>query len=128
MDIEKRTFDFALVIIDLYKYLISKHESVISKQLLRSGTSIGANVAEAQAAQSRKDFISKMSIASKETRETYYWLKLLKHSKYLDSFERLDYILDEIQIIVNIITKIVKTSQTNAFYTGSITQNSLLKT
>ena len=63
-----------------------------------------------------------MSIASKEARETYYWLRLLKHSKYLDSFDRTEFILEEVQSIVNITTKIVKTSQTNS------TQNSSLKT
>ena len=68
-----KSFDFALEIIELYKILKSKNEFVISKQLLRSGTSIGANVEEATAAQTKKDFITKMSIASKEARETRYW-------------------------------------------------------
>jgi len=72
--IDDRTFDFALLIIDTYKFLIRKNEYVLSNQLLRSGTSIGANVHEAQAAQSKKDFVSKMAIASKEARETDYWL------------------------------------------------------
>ena len=76
--IESKTFDFAIRIVNLYKYLCDqKKEYVLSKQVLRSGTSIGANVAEAQQAQSRLDFISKMSIALKETTETKYWLKLL---------------------------------------------------
>ena len=69
-DIRKMTFGFALDIIHLYKRLISKNEYILSKQVLRSGTSIGANVEEAQAAQTKKDFITKMSIASKEARET----------------------------------------------------------
>ena len=64
--IKEKSFDFALMIIDLYKYLNSKNEFVLSKQLLRAGTSIGANIEEAQASQSRKDFLSKMSKASKE--------------------------------------------------------------
>jgi len=72
-----KSFDFALEIIELYKMLKSKNEFVISKQLLRSGTSIGANVEEATASQSKKDFATKMSIASKEARETRYWLRLL---------------------------------------------------
>jgi four helix bundle protein len=76
-----KSFDFALEIIELYKILKSKNEFVISKQLLRSGTSIGANVEEATAAQSKKDFATKMSIASKEARETRYWLRLLNKSK-----------------------------------------------
>jgi len=62
--IDERTFDFALKVVDLYKYLTGNKEYVLSKQMLRSGTSIGANVQEAQAAQSKADFISKMSIAS----------------------------------------------------------------
>jgi len=87
--IEDKTFGFALIIIDLYRYLKSKkNENVISKQLLKSGTSIGANTHEAQAAQSKKDFASKMAIASKEARETQYWLKLLDCSGYLEGFEK----------------------------------------
>ncbi len=103
------SFEFSLKIIDLYKKLLDKKEYVISKQLLRSGTSIGANVEEAMAGQSRKDFIAKMSIASKEARETRYWLRLLEKSKLI----AIDYspYLTSIEHIVNILTKIVKTSQ-----------------
>ncbi len=103
------SFNFSLGIISLYKILIENKEFVLSKQLLKSGTSIGANVEEAIAAQSRKDFISKMSIASKEARETRYWLRLLDKSKLIDT----DYstYLETVQHIINIITKIVKTSQ-----------------
>ena len=79
--IQKKSYDFALTIIALYRNLVKGNEFVLSKQLLRSGTSIGANVEEAQAGQSRADFISKMSIASKEARETCYWLRLLRDSK-----------------------------------------------
>ena len=105
------TFDFSITIIDLYKILISQNEYVISKQLLRSATSIGANVEEANAAQTKKDFAMKMSIASKEARETKYWLRLLDKSQII----RLDYssYLDSIEHIINILTKIVKTSQEN---------------
>lgn len=71
--IKNKTYDFALKLIELYKFLnFEKKEFVLSKQILRSGTSIGANVEEAQAAQSRKDFLAKLSIASKEARETLY--------------------------------------------------------
>ena len=70
--IQDKSFDFALEIIALYKKLVAEREFVLSKQLLRSGTSIGANVEEATAAQSRKDFLHKMSLASKEARETRY--------------------------------------------------------
>ena len=80
--IDERTFDFALSTIEAYKYLVSKNEYVLSKQLLRSGTSIGANVHEAQAAQSKKDFVAKMAIASKEARETDYWLRLLEKAGF----------------------------------------------
>lgn len=76
--IKERSFKFALSIIKLYKKLQGQNEFIISKQLLRSGTSIGANIEEVTAAQSKKDFLHKMSIASKEARETSYWLRLLK--------------------------------------------------
>jgi len=102
------SFEFSLQIIQLYKILVEKKEFVLSKQLLRSGTSIGANVEEAIAAQSRKDFISKMSIASKEARETRYWLRLLDKSK-LVNIDYSDY-LNGVEHIINILTKIVKTT------------------
>lgn len=109
--IQTRSFDFALQIIRLYKKLIQEKEYVISKQLLKSGTSIGANVEESLAAQSRKDFISKMSIASKEARETKYWLRLLDRSE-LTNINVHDY-LNESDEIVRILTSIVKTTQSN---------------
>lgn len=108
--IDERTFEFALLIIELYRFLVSQNEYVLSKQLLKSGTSIGANVHEAQAAQSKKDFISKMAIASKEARETDYWLRLLDRSELLKGFRKKDQIISEIASIINILTKIVKTS------------------
>lgn len=104
-----KTFDFSLNIISLYTQLKKENEFIISKQLLRCGTSIGANVEEAIAAQSRKDFISKMSIASKEARETKYWLRLLDKSE-LTQIPVGNYLI-EIEHIINIITKIIKTSQ-----------------
>lgn len=109
--IDERTFDFALLIIEAYRYLIKKNEFVLSKQLLQSGTSIGANVHEAQAAQSKKDFMSKMAIASKEARETHYWLRLLDESGYLSNFDKKYDLFSEIIAIMNILTKIVKTSK-----------------
>ena len=82
--VETKSFDFAVRIVNLYEYLTDiKKEYVLSKQLLRSGTSIGANVAEAEQAQSRPDFVSKMNIALKETSETKYWIKLLKATDFL---------------------------------------------
>jgi four helix bundle protein len=79
--IATKTFDFALSIVNLFIELKKENEFIISKQIIRSGTSIGANVEEAIAAQSKKDFINKLSIASKEARETKYWLKLLNKSE-----------------------------------------------
>ncbi len=82
--LKTKSYQFALRIVRAYQHLSgSNREYVLSKQLLRAGTSIGANVAEANQAQSRPDFISKMSIALKETVETEYWLELLKDSDYL---------------------------------------------
>jgi len=107
--VKDKSFDFALLIIDCYKYLSSKNEYVLSKQLLRSGTSIGANIEEAQASQSRKDFLSKMSIASKEARETLYWIKLLVKSEFLDEYQGTNELVEEINSVINILTKIVKT-------------------
>lgn len=104
-----KTFEFALKVIELYKQLLSENEYIISKQLLKCGTSIGANVEEAIAAQSRKDFVSKMSIASKEARETDYWLRLLKESNLTQiSVEAL---IKDINDIINILSKIIITTK-----------------
>ena len=111
--IDERTFRFSLLIIEVYKYLTHNKEYILSKQLLRSGTSIGANVEEAQAGQSKADFISKMSIANKEARESKYWIRLLSQSNYLNDFDKKDDLLSEINNIINIITKIIKTSKEN---------------
>lgn len=107
--IQIKSFQFALKMIALYKTLTENKEFIISKQLLRSGTSIGANVEEAIAAQSKKDFVAKMAISSKEARETKYWLRLLNESRYIE----IDYTeyLKDIEEIINILTAIVKTSQ-----------------
>ena len=104
-----KSYEFALEIIELYKVLKSHSEFVISKQLLRSGTSIGANIEEANAGISKKDFINKMSIASKEARETRYWLRLLNQSKMVNI--EYSHYLNQIEELVKILTKIVKTSQ-----------------
>ena len=109
--IEIKSFKFAIKIVGLYKYLTEdKKEYILSKQLLRSGTSIGANVAESQNAQSTLDFINKMSIALKETSETRYWLRLLTETKYLNAEESQPVIRDCIEI-ENILVKIIKTSK-----------------
>jgi len=108
--IRDKAYRFALNIIRLYVKLRNQKEFVLSKQLVRSGTSIGANVEEATAAQSRKDFISKMSIASKEARETNYWLRLLRDSG-IAANEDLDNLIGESVELIKILTSIVKTSQ-----------------
>ncbi|MEO1923864.1 MAG: four helix bundle protein [Nautiliaceae bacterium] len=110
-EIRNLSFEFALDIVKVYKFLQSKNEYVLSKQLLRSGTSIGANVEESQAAQSKKDFISKLSIANKEARESLYWLKLLKESDYLNNYPETENLFRKNQSIINILTKIIKTLQ-----------------
>lgn len=106
--IRQKSFQFALDIIALYRQLQDKHEYVISRQLLRSGTSIGANVEEATAGQSRKDFLSKMAIASKEARETKYWLLLLQKSKLVAVDVTAH--LDQVEELIRILTSIVKTT------------------
>lgn len=100
--IQEKSFAFALRIVNLYKYLREeKKEYVLFKQLLRSGTSIGANIEEAIGGQSGKDFISKLSIAYKEARETIYWLKLLQAASFL-SAEQAKSILSDGQEICKI--------------------------
>ena len=106
----EKTFDFSLRVIEIYKFLTEKkHEFIMSKQLLRSATSIGANCEEADSAQSHKDFISKMSISLKEARETRYWIRLLLKSKYLTDKN----ILDECEAIIKILTRILLTAGDN---------------
>ena len=107
--IERKSFEFALSIIEAYKQMCDEKEFILSKQLLRSGTSIGANVQEAQAAISKKDFTAKMSISCKEARETRYWLLLIKYSDLVEL--ETTGLLDEIDQIINILTSIIKTSQ-----------------
>ena len=109
-DIRSRTFEFSVQVIELYKFLqFEKKEYVMGKQLLRSGTSIGANVEEATAAQSMKDFIAKMSIALKEARETNYWLRLLKRTGFIKK----DNLINESSEIMNILGAIIRTSRKN---------------
>ena len=102
--IVRKTYSFAIEIIVLYKHLVNvKREFVLSKQLLRSGTSIGANVNEGVAAISKKDFVYKLSISVKEARETIYWLNLLRDSEYIDNihFEKICNSCIEILRILN---------------------------
>ena len=106
------SFDFSLKVIELYKLLAEQHEFVISRQLLRSGTSIGANVEEAIEACSKKEFIYKMSLALKEARETKYWLGLLSAQTLvkLDVAE----LIKGANNIISILVKIVKSSKANS--------------
>ncbi len=106
--IQQKSFAFALEIIRLYRELKRKGEHVLSRQVLRSGTSIGANVEEASAGQSRKDFLAKVAIASKEARETRYWLRLLQKSQLV----KIDVssALDQVDELIRILTAIVKTT------------------
>ena len=106
--IQTKTFHFALEIAKLCKSLRKDSEYMASKQLFRSGTSIGANVEEALAGQSRKDFVSKMSIALKEARETHYWLRLLQESQLVEG--NYSKRIDEIKEIILILTSIIKTT------------------
>ncbi len=107
--IEIKSFDFAVRTVNLYKYLITeKKENILSKQLLRCGTSIGANVSEAERGQSKADFNSKLNIALKEANETYYWLRLLHQTDYLTDkeFKSLEADVNEIiSILVSICKK-----------------------
>ena len=112
-NITDRCFKFAVRIVKLCRFL-EKQDRVsrtLANQLLRSGTSVGANVEEAQAGQSKPDFISKMSISRKEARETLYWLRLLKESDSVES-DKLSEILKEADELVRILTAIVKSAQT----------------
>jgi len=106
--IQQKSFQFSLKIIKLYTKLQEHREYVLSRQLLRSGTSIGANVAEATAGQSRRDFLAKMAIASKEARETKYWLQLLDQSD-LAPVDVTDE-LKGVEELIRILTSIVKTT------------------
>ena len=107
--IRDKSFDFALVTIDLYKRLQAGREFVISKQLLRSGTSVGANIEEATAAESRRDFIHKMALASKEARESMYWLRLLSKSDLVPGLD-VSTELAHAHELVRLLTSIVKSA------------------
>lgn len=109
--IENKSFQFAIRIVRLYKFLCEeKKEYIMSKQLLRAGTSIGANVTESQQAQSKPDFVSKISIALKEASETKYWIKLLGATEYL-SENQTKSILDDCVEIEKILVTILKSAK-----------------
>lgn len=107
--IQQKSFRFAVRIINLYKFLTNdKKEFLLSKQILRSGTSIGANIEESIGGQSEKDFLSKLSTSCKEARETIYWLKLLKETEYISKIE-FESIHNEAEEICKILAKIIIT-------------------
>ena len=108
-----KSFAFSIRIVNLYKYLCNeKKEYILSKQLLRCGTSIGANINEAQAAQSKNDFIAKLSIASKEARESKYWIDLLTATHYLNANDiHTKSLQKDIAELIKMLTSIIKTTQ-----------------
>lgn len=110
-----KSFEFAVRVVKLYRHLCDdKKEYVLSKQLLRCGTSIGANINEAQAGQSKADFIAKMSIASKEARESKYWINLLVKTNYLNiNDNHTKSLQNDVEEIIKLLTSIVKSSQEN---------------
>lgn len=111
--VKQKSFSFAVRIVKLTKFLReNKKEQIMSKQLLRCGTSIGANIAEAQQAQSRPDFISKINIALKEATETDYWLCLLHETGYL-SKEQYSSIIADCREVEKMLVSIVKTAKSN---------------
>ena len=109
----EKSSDFAVRVVKLYKHLCDdQNEYVLSKQLIRAGTSIGANINEAQAGQSKADFIAKMAIASKEARESKYWISLLIKTDYLNKDDRhVQTLVSDIDEIVRLLTSIVKSAQ-----------------
>ena len=111
--VQTKSYTFAVRIVRLCQHLVlAKKEFVLSKQLLRSGTSIGANIVEGIGGQSRADFISKISIAYKEARETSYWLRLLKDTDYLTAAE-FDSVHADAEELCRIIASIQKSTKCN---------------
>ena len=111
--IKEKSFDFALEVVECCKMLReSKREYIMSKQLLRSGTAIGANYMEAEHAESKADFIHKMSIAQKESNEAMYWIDLLNRAGYLTK-EESEHLRKEIRSIISIITRIIVSTKAN---------------
>ena len=109
--VRDKSFDFAVRIVNLYKYLAdTKREFVLSKQLLRSGTAIGALIRESEHAESKADFVHKLSVALKEARETNYWIDLLYKTDYLNPKEY-ESIKDNILELIKILASIIKTSK-----------------
>ena len=110
--LKTKSYSFALRVVKLYKYLCTRREYVLSKQVLRSGTAVGALVSEAEFGQSKADFISKLSIALKEANETLYWLNLLKDSEYLDE-KMFQSIKPDIEELIKLLVSSIKTAKRN---------------
>ena len=109
--VRDKSFSFALRIVKLYKYLVEQHkEYVLSKQVLRSGTAIGALVREVEQGESKADFIHKLAIALKEAKETEYWLALLFHSDYIEEKSYVS-ITTDVEELIKLLTSIIKTSK-----------------
>ncbi len=112
--IAEKSYKFAIRIVKLYQYLCkTQNEYILSKQIVRSGTSIGANIEEAIAGQSRNDFAAKLQISLKEARETRYWLRLLKDTDYIEP-KLADSLIVDSEEIIKILTTILKTTRENA--------------
>lgn len=107
--IREKSYQFALDVIELYRSLVAQREFVIARQLLKAGTSIGANIEEARAGQSRRDFLAKMSVASKEAREARYWLRLLCDSQMV-ACEEIRPLMLQSEELIRMLTSIVKTT------------------
>ena len=111
--LKAKSFKFAVRIVNLYKYMCeNKKEFVLSKQILRSGTSIGAMVCEAEHSESKSDFIHKVAIAQKEINETIYWLELLYETNYISKKEFENINIDAVELI-KMITASIKTAKSN---------------
>jgi four helix bundle protein len=111
--IKDKSFLFAIRIVNLYKYLAeNKREYVLSKQLLRSGTAVGALIRESEHAESKADFIHKLSISLKEANESEYWLLLLKETDYINAVE-FDNMNNDLTELLKLLTSIIKTSKNN---------------
>ena len=111
--LQDKSYTFALRIIKLYQYLVfERKEYVLSKQILRSGTSIGANAEEATGAYSKKEFLSKITISYKEARETHYWLRLLRDSKIIEE-NKIQPLIIGCEELLKIMTSIQKTTKEN---------------
>jgi four helix bundle protein len=110
----EKSFKFSIRIVKLYEYLINKNRNVetLLKQLLRSGTSIGANITEAQSAYTKKDFINKLGISLKESRESEYWIRLLTATNHLDNKES-ESIQKDCEELIKLLTTIIKSSKNN---------------